>query len=115
MSVVIEPEKLVDNTIAPSKTYINSGKILFPIIITFAFIGVFDNLIHSYRSRKDEYVIYNLAGMRKGIIRRVKLFEMIIVLTFAAFISIFSSALLTFILDQGLRQSSFMLIRGLLS
>ena len=62
--------------------YIRCGTLLLPFLIIFALIGIFNTASEGYRSRREEFSLYNTAGMTRREIRKTKLFEMLIAVSF---------------------------------
>lgn len=107
MSTVIDAREFIQSRIRIGKIFYNGVKILFPVIVGFVIIGIVDNLLESYRTRKDEFELYSLAGMSKKQIRRVKAVELIITFGLGIIVGLAVSALIYVNLDQSLINFSY--------
>ncbi len=57
--------------------YINCGYFILIFITIFSFIGMADNILSSYRSRREEFYSYSIAGMSKTYLRKMKAIEIL--------------------------------------
>ena len=70
------------------------------VIALFAIIGAIDNLYASYKSRRDEFVLYYQAGMSLKCIRKMKFFETAICLAFGIVLGLVFSLILIVATNQ---------------
>lgn len=103
MTTVIPCEDVFEKIFVVANLYIDSGWFITPLIILFAFVGMVDNVVISYRARKDEFELYRLSGMSKKSVRRTILFELIITLAFGLVASMICSIFSITLVDQALR------------
>jgi len=102
--VTIMPiEDVFEHRTKSAEIYINFGHFLSPMVFLFAIIGLIDNLVESYRARRNEFELYNLAGMTKREIRKMKFFELVLVFSFAIVVSLIASTIITVVINEGLR------------
>ena len=72
-----------------------------------------NNLFESYRTRKEQFRLFELCGMSKKEIRLMKLFELTIVLLFGGAVGIFAFGAGAVILKQALETLGFGLFMNL--
>jgi len=80
----------------------------------FALIGIADNLMESYRSRKEEFELYNLAGASKSCVKKIKFYELLLIGVFGVVVGFIGLVFSMLILDKGLKSLMFNLLLGLL-
>ncbi len=103
MTAVVDIEEYTQNVISASELYLNSGYVLLPLMASFAAIGFIDNLSESYRSRREEFNLFRIAGMSKGQARKTKLYEILLLSLFAIILGLVSTFLSCLLMDQGLQ------------
>lgn len=113
MTAIVSTEDYLSQKLQVSELYVQSGYVLLPLMACFAIIGFLDNLTESYRSRRDEYALFNLAGMSKKRIRLMKFFELLSVFSLSIVLGVISLSLTTLILDQGLKTFGYSLLFSL--
>jgi ABC-type antimicrobial peptide transport system permease subunit len=69
--------------------------------VLFAVIGILDNLIASYRSRKEEFSLFVSAGMSKNKVRKMILCEISYLIIFGIIVGFLSLLAVIFMLDGG--------------
>lgn len=80
LAVVLSIEDLFEEKLVTVQICLNLGLIFLAITTAFACVGIIDNLYESYRARREEFHLFACSGMSEKVIRRMKLWE--IVLTF---------------------------------
>ena len=100
VSTVINTQDYLKSQLRLGRIYYESSKNLFPALMAFVIIGIVDNLIESYRTRKEEFELYRLAGMSKKQVRRVKITELIYTFGVGILLGAIVSLLLLISLDQ---------------
>lgn len=78
LATVVSVEDLLLEKLRSVGTYFNTGDLLICVLIIFAIFGLFNNLYECYRSRKEEFLLYSYAGMKRKTITRMKCAEVII-------------------------------------
>ena len=58
--------------------YLTGGNLLFACLIIFSLTGIADNLYESYRSRRREFELYKICGMKNSALRTMKAAEIAI-------------------------------------
>lgn len=66
LATVMRTERFWDERLTTLEVYVGGGLILLCIVCAFALISLLDNLVQSYRARRDEFVLYRLCGMSRG-------------------------------------------------
>ena len=82
--------------------YLRAAKVLLAIIVLFVCIGFVNNLCDSYRARKPEFALFELSGMSRKEIKRMKICEISVVLAIGIVFSIIVSIFSVFSADAGL-------------
>lgn len=103
MTAVIDIEDYSQNVINASELYLNSGYVLLPLMASFAAIGFIDNLSESYRSRREEFRLFRIAGMSRAQARKTKLYEMLLLFAFSIVLGLISTSIICVLMDQGLQ------------
>lgn len=94
--------------------YLNSGYLLMPFALLFSIIGIIDNLIESYRSRREEFSLFSQSGVSDKNIIKIKFNEIVTVILFAIIFSLFTFILFLLILDVGLLSTGYPLIKSVI-
>ncbi len=87
-ATVMRGEEFWNARLEAVEVYIGAGIILIAIICGFALIALLDNLLQSYRMRRDEFVLYRLSGMSRGGVGRMICAEISLSLLFGIFITL---------------------------
>jgi len=58
-----------------SNSGLKAGYFMLWAILAFSVIGIGDNIIASYRSRREQFFFYSSAGMSRGNLRKMKFYE----------------------------------------
>ena len=66
--------------------------LLLLVTVLFSVIGLSNNILHSYRERREEFMLYAISGMSPGQIRRMKLFEVTWVLGIGILVALLTAA-----------------------
>lgn len=114
LATVVPMKEFFNHRIRPAEIYIRSGKFIAPFIVLFALIGIADNLMESYRSRKEEFELYNLAGASKSCVKKIKFYELLLIGVFGVVVGFIGLVFSMLILDKGLKSLMFNLLLGLL-
>lgn len=101
MTTVISLNDYTKHKIATSEVYLNCAYVLLPFVLSFAIIGILDNLLESYRSRKEEFELFVSAGMSKGQVRKMIFYEILYLFAFGLTVGVVSLLPFTIMLDAG--------------
>ncbi len=74
-AVIAEPSSLFESAVNEFDCYLISIYLMIIFLVVFALAGIIDSIVSSYRSRREEFTCYMLAGMNKKNIGRMKLYE----------------------------------------
>ena len=88
MATVVTVEELFEEKTDNIRIFLESGAMLLITVLVFCFIGTVNNLAESYRSRKEDFELFALAGMGAKQIRRMKLCEILITFAFGALLGV---------------------------
>lgn len=88
---ILPTKALLQMKAATFEAYNRSAILLLLVTALFSVIGLLNNLLESYRDRREEFSLYALSGMTAGMIRRMKARELLTTLGLGTLI-----ALLTF-------------------
>lgn len=110
MTTIVSTSEFIEKKIQASELYLNAACFLAPLMILFAFIGFFDNLLESYRARKQEFALYQTAGMTAKEIRLMKVTELLFTFACATFMALICSLLSVITLNQGFFTFSYTLL-----
>jgi hypothetical protein len=106
MPLIVSVSEFMETKISAFDIYNRCGDFLFFALLFFALTGLIDNLFESYRSRKDEFLLYQNCGMTNRGIARMKAWEIGITLSFALPLGIVGGAGLILILHQWMQPFS---------
>lgn len=76
LTIIISADDYTEQLTTMFGAYMKCGDLLFWCFIIFSVIGLGDNLIRSYRSRREQFLLLRACGMTAGGVRAVKLWEM---------------------------------------
>lgn len=93
LAAILPTEELMELKAATFEIYALAGVVLLFAILIFSVIGLLDNLCESYRSRRGEFSLFVAAGMSRGGVRRMKLFEVMLTFLPALLLALFVAAL----------------------
>lgn len=99
---VMPTETLLNIKVESTMLYIGITIALLIVILLFAAIGMLDNLLQSYRSRREEFSLFATSGMSGASIRQMKLCECGITLLFALLCAAIATLIATFLLQHTL-------------
>ncbi len=115
LATIIPISDVFKSRVALAEIYANGAYIILSIVLLFAVIGLIDNLAESYRFRRKEFELYNLSGMSRRAILKMKISEILIVLTFGLTIGLLSSVAILFLLDEAIRAAGLRLLFSFIS
>ncbi|MBR1983765.1 MAG: ABC transporter permease [Clostridia bacterium] len=110
MTTIVDCKELFNRLFVVGSLYINSGWFILPMMILFAVIGMVDNVVISYRARREEFELYSLSGMSKKTVRRMIFFELLLTATFGLVLSLVSSLFAILLLDNGMRTFGYRML-----
>ena len=110
MATVTSISEFTGKKIQASELYINAGYLLAPLMVLFALIGFFDNLLESYRARKEEFALYKTAGMTNKDITVMKINELCLTFAFAILAGIIAAVISTLAFNEGFLSFSYSLL-----
>ncbi|MCQ2413303.1 MAG: hypothetical protein MJ082_00710 [Clostridia bacterium] len=99
---VLPATAAIDRFIGYNMIYIYFSRIVAVLLLLFSLIGVSDNLVESYRSRREEFGLYTVAGMSKKKLRTMLATELVFTFCFIAVIGIPLCALTLATMREGL-------------
>ena len=102
LAVISSVEQLTEEKLKPVYVYVDAAKLLMIITVIYVFIGLYDNLYDSYRSRRGEMELYYLAGMSKKEIMLMKTAEMSLTFMIGIFVGLVSAILLIYSTNIGM-------------
>ncbi len=110
LATIVPIDDVLDNKVSIAEAYVINSYFILLIILVFAMVGLFNNLVESYKFRRQEFELYNLAGMKKNSIFKMKLFETLVILSFGLIVGIFASAIMLSILNEAVKYSGLRII-----
>lgn len=108
-AIVGDSKLIVDLFQQRAKLFIVCATVFFVLSLVISLSGMINNLCVSYRNRKKELYYYSLAGMTKSDIRKMIVFELIIVSVAAIIISSLAGGYLIFSINKALNSYGYML------
>ncbi len=90
---VLPTEELFSLRTEMVEIYVAAAVALLMAALIFSVVGLLDNLVESYRSRREEFSLYAASGMSAHTIRRMKCAEVGITLLFALLVSLIATAI----------------------
>jgi hypothetical protein len=100
MPLIASVTEYMETKISVFHIYNRCGTALFFALLFFSLTGLTDNLWESYRSRREEFLLYQNCGMKDGDLARMKTWEIGITISFALPLGILGAAGLILILNQ---------------
>ena len=95
--------------------FVNCGTLLLPFIVIFALIGIFNTLGECYRSRKEEFELYFVAGMSHKNVGLMKLCEILLVFGFGIVIGTITFAIALPVFREAMFSMGFDVLRGVMN
>ncbi len=102
LASIVSIESLFEQLIRTMETYVNAGKILLYVFLTFALIGVIDTFYESLRARREEFGFYRLAGMNQGNLRFMKVSELAVTVMIGVLVGIGAFIISAFAVNRGM-------------
>lgn len=102
VAAVMTPDELMEKRLSSVSVYLDTGDVLLTVAVVFAFIGMLDNLVQSYRERRGEFELYKSAGMSGESIRRMKVLEVFLSLAFGILFGALTFVAASFVISRGL-------------
>lgn len=102
LASVMPTDTLLDMKVGSAMLYIRIALALLLVILLFAIIGMLDNLLQSYRSRREEFSLFATAGMSDATIRRMKLCECAVTFLFALLCAALTTLIAVFLMQHTL-------------
>lgn len=102
LASVMPTEALLDIKVESTMLYIRIALALLFMILLFAMIGMLDNLLQSYRSRREEFTLFATSGMSNASIRRMKICECGITFLFALLCTALTTLVAAFLMQHTL-------------
>jgi hypothetical protein len=115
MATVVTVEALFEEKTDNIIIFLKSGWMILITVLVFCFIGTLNNLIESYRSRKEDFELFALAGMEVKQIRRMKLYEILITFMFGALLGVAVATVMIFPTGFALEAYGFNALGGFLA
>lgn len=112
---VARVDELLEYRLDMLNIYVRCTNTLLVIIVIFALIGLIDNLVESYRVRREEFALYSTAGMSKRKILGMKIFEILISLIFGLVLGILAALVILPILSEMMLSLGYDMIQNLLA
>lgn len=94
--------------------YLRAGQVLLAIIVLFVCIGLINNLYDSYRARAAEFALFELSGMSRKEICRMKIYEVSTVMILGMIFGGFGTILSIFATNAGLETFGHQTISNIL-
>ena len=95
-------EEFFNARISTLQIYLEFGKAMLIIVFIFTLMGALNGLYETYRSRKDEFKVFECSGMSREGIRRVKTGEILFTVIFGFFFGIVSFTIYIPLLKMGM-------------
>ena len=114
-AAVVQTAELFEEKTVVIGIYLSCARLLLSMISIFAFVGLFDNLYESYRSRREEFKLYCLAGMTDREIKKMKLSEISLCLIWGVISGVIFAAVILPMLNNTLLSRNFDLISNLIA
>ena len=102
VATVMTPDELMETRLSSIGVYLDTGDVLLVVAVLFAAIGIVDNLLQSYRERREEFELYRAAGMSAKSVLRMKIFEVSISLAFGILLGALTFAAASAAISRGL-------------
>ncbi len=90
---ILPTEGLLEIKTATFSVYIRTALILLFVLLLFSAVGLTNNLLQSYRERREELLLYAVSGMPPLTLRRMKALEVAGVLLFGLLIALAAAVL----------------------
>ena len=84
-ATVLRNEEFWEERLQMIAVYVGGGVLLLSIVAAFALISLLDNLVQSYRARREGLLLYRLSGMSRAGVRRMICTEISLSLLFGLF------------------------------
>lgn len=113
LATVMSASELRNDKLESSKSVLKCADLMLIAIIIYAFIGMLNNLIDSYRQRKEELMLYRVAGAPKSIITKMVTSELVATIVFGIAVGAICTAVIILSLDKSFSVINFEIIRYL--
>lgn len=100
MASVVSVDALFSEKARNITMFLECGKILIFVLLVFVIIGMLNNLFESYRARREDFALFELAGMKKSEISRMKLYEVLITFSFGILLGSVFAVILIYVSDS---------------
>jgi len=113
VAAVMTPDELMEERLASIEVYLDTGDVLLTVAGIFSAIGLIDNLVQSYRERREEFELYRSAGMSAKTVRRMKVIEVSLSLVFGLVFGVLTFAAASAVINRGLLAYGYDVFRAI--
>ena len=110
LATIIPAKDLRIDKIESNSSMLKCANLLLHAVIVYALIGIVNNLFESYRARKGELSLYQIAGISKSRVLKMKTYEVLSMFFFGLLIGMFGTIVLVLSMDKAFNALDFELI-----